>query len=380
MSKWAKLHAKISESYDFAEACNEDPRAGLLFVLGIAHADVYGVLVGDPRLLAGRVFGLVRVTEEEVVAAVAILVKVGLVLQYSDDRGHVYLWFPKYTEYQSVEWVRVGPPEHPLPEAWGPPEALFEAVKKTNSKGQLLASESLRRWVAGLSEDHSAITRRPLGDHSTLDTDTELDTEPDTDKVDSALLADAEACPECGKVHKAKPTDKMGAEERTLNRAFEAMTGRRLSCVRVALVEKQRSTGKEDNPLRGINGLIDLVGATNDALIEELIGSPNRPQLPDGKQPWSWFSKHFRDSINRPWEWRKQSGGTGPERFGSFAGWPARLVSEDLLFKPTAAELRAMIESPDWSKFPSLDRYMAAPVVDRIREARQEWESKRGSV
>ena len=98
-----------------------------------------------------------------------------------------------------------------------------------------------------------------------------------------------------------------------------------------------------------------------------------QPRLPEKANAERSIPTKTRTAQRQPWDWgwRKQSGANGPS-VERLRGWPARLVGEDLLFKPTAEELRAMVESPDFGKF-QLDRYMAALTVDRIREAREEW-------
>ena len=51
MSKWAKLHSKISESYDFADACNADRNAGHL----PRHRPPHRVDLRDPVAHGGLV-------------------------------------------------------------------------------------------------------------------------------------------------------------------------------------------------------------------------------------------------------------------------------------------------------------------------------------
>jgi phage replication O-like protein O len=156
------------------------------------------------------------------------------------------------------------------------------------------------------TQPENRLTGQPTKTSKTKDRRQRLGcTEEDKEDVHPTLLAhDAKACASCGKPHGSKDPSKMGSEERTLNRAFEAMTGKRMSCARFALDLALKKSGKKGNPLRGIAGLIELIGATDDALIDELLAAPTCPRLPEGKQPWAWFSKAFRAAISRPWEWK----------------------------------------------------------------------------
>ena len=73
-------------------------------------------------------------------------------------------------------------------------------------------------------------------------------------------------------------------------------------------------------------------------------------------------------------ELRNKRGGPAPYQ-QSLIGWPTRF-EKGTVNQPTPEEREAMIRSPDFDRFPPLDLYMAAPVVDKIREARQEWEGR----
>jgi predicted transcriptional regulator len=337
MSKWAKLHAKISESYDFADACNEDPKAGLLFVLGIAHADVYGVLVGDPRLLVGRVFGLVKVTEAEAAKAVKTLEKAGLITRYEDDRGRPYLWFPRYSEHQSIEWVRIGPPEHPLPPQWELPRALVEACERKNSKGEFVASDSLRRWVAAYKPDQSPTSRRPVADQSSLDTDT--DTEQDTAPDDGAA------------------TRNESDEQAAIRQAFEALTGQDLP-----------------KSLPGYSAAMKLVTEYGLPTVREWTDFLRGQEagVPEGANAWAHFKTAFRRAMNRDFEWRGKGGNGQDLPRPGLRGWPDGLTEPDFLRRLSADEVDALARSPDWSRFSSLRTWLSARQVQAVEERHEE--------
>ncbi len=342
-----------------------------------ALADDEGRFDWQPDRVLDEAFGRDDPVEEKIVSdAMDALAEEGMLVRYGPARefGFVAGWF----QHQVIDARNRHESALPRPPALvGSWSEADEARKRyAVERGIDLARALYRDAVRWLNDKHMSSTSEALVEHAPEGKGREVEGNQKGSK-DSALLADAEACRDCGKQHKAKAPEKMGSDERTLNRAFEAMTGQRVSCVRVAIIEKQKADGKTGEPLRGIAGVTELIGATNDALIDELLGHPNCPRLPDGKKPWPWFSKHFKDSINRPWEWRKQSGGNGPEERASFADWPKHFEVEALREEFTDEEVQQAARSPDYYRFPRHN--INGTEQMRLEKARRDYEREQAS-
>jgi len=169
VARWAKLHDKVSESYDFAEAHRRDPNAALLFLLALPHADVYGILPGHPRLLH-KVCALLDLTDDQLDAAFRVLHEIGLVICYLDSKQRPLVCIVNYGTHQDVRWDRVAPPTHELPPGWTPPNDLKEACKK-------YPECEVAAWLRQACGSGPGV----VPEDSRLDTDTEEDTEAETD-------------------------------------------------------------------------------------------------------------------------------------------------------------------------------------------------------
>jgi hypothetical protein len=181
VSRWAKLHAKVSDSYDFADAHARDPNAALLFLLALPQADVFGVLPGHPGLLRGKLCGLLTLTDADVEIAFGVLCECGLVRAYADSKGRPMYIIPGYEQHQDVRWDRVGRPEHDLPADWEPSEDFTRAV-----------DAAPKCVLAAWMRDRSKTTPGVVPECSGLDVDVDVDTEEDTD-TERRSAAPAEA-------------------------------------------------------------------------------------------------------------------------------------------------------------------------------------------
>jgi len=181
--RWAKLSERIGQDGRLAEVAEANPLAALFFTWGLAAADVYGILPGDPREYRARVAGAMQTPLPEVADAIAAQVEAGLITAYQDG-DTALLYIHHYHDYQDVRWSRVGPPEYRLPDSWTIPGALLEWLGDPRSKqahktaayyglrdGQLVNSGS-GPGLSGSSRDQSEPDTEP---------DTDTDTEPDTD-------------------------------------------------------------------------------------------------------------------------------------------------------------------------------------------------------
>ena len=183
MARWAKLHDKVSESYDFAEAHRRDPNAALLFLLALPHADVYGVLPGHPRLLQGKLCGLLDLTDDQIAAAFVVLDDLGMVVCYHDSKGRPLVCVANYGAHQDVRWDRVAPPTHELPPCWTPPADLLTTAK-------VKPDCEIAAWLRQARGSGPG----PLRDHSRLDTEEETEEEEETE-TDKGLAPIASARP-----------------------------------------------------------------------------------------------------------------------------------------------------------------------------------------
>ena len=287
MARWAKLHDKVSESYDFAEAHRRDPNAALLFLLALPHADVYGILPGHPRLLH-KVCALLDLTDEQISDAFAVLHDLGLVVCYEDSHERPLVCVVNYGTHQDVRWDRIAPPAHELPPGWTPPADLLATVK---AKPECEVAAWLQRACG--------TTPGPLPDHSRLDTDTEEETEEETEETKGSAPAVADAAPK-PQTKQRKPKD------READTPVQAV-------VRLAW-EAHGYTSTPDGS--GYAGLVKLVQAKGIPLAEEWATHVRgeEPELPEGADPWPWFTDRFRAALNRPWEWQVD-GQAGGKRF-----------------------------------------------------------------
>ncbi len=141
--RWAKLHEGISVSRDLAEAYRRSRDAPLLFLMMLPQADVYGILMGDPAVLRGRVCPLLPISPARIDAALDALQDVGLIVRYVDSDGRQLIWIRKWTDYQDIRWSRVGPPDYEPPEEWKAPEELVQFAVKNPDKP---LGKWFRRW------------------------------------------------------------------------------------------------------------------------------------------------------------------------------------------------------------------------------------------
>ena len=131
------------------------------------------------------------------------------------------------------------------------------------------------------------------------------------------------------------------------------------------------------------SGALRLMDGKTNLVRNELIPWINRndPSPGDGDTDAGFFIAFLTEMFKcTPGVgWRKQSG-DGPSA-EHLRGWPARLTEPDMTFRPTTEQIEAMARSPDWEKFPHLDRYMVAPAAEKIKAARRKFEeSQRGPV
>ena len=157
MPKWAKLHERISASQQIADAYAANRDAPLLFMLMLPHADVYGILPGDARILRGRVCPLLPLTPKRIQAALESLHSVGLIVLYRDSEGKQLVWIRKWLDFQDVRWSRVGPPEYELPDDWEPPEELVQFAAKNPDKP---LSRWFKRWSSRQLQDTPGVSEQ----------------------------------------------------------------------------------------------------------------------------------------------------------------------------------------------------------------------------
>lgn len=129
MRDWAKLHVDISKSRSFASLVNEEPRAGLLFLMMLPRADVLGIVDAHPVIFRGEVCPLLAISEEEIERFLALIQDRKMILLYQDDRESRWAWVRSWGKYQDVRWTHVGVPTRPLPEGWKAPEALQKHLR-----------------------------------------------------------------------------------------------------------------------------------------------------------------------------------------------------------------------------------------------------------
>ena len=198
MSRWVKLHAKISESYDFAEVHAEDKNAALLFLLALPQADVFGVLPGHSAILKGKLCSMLDITEEQVSNAFNVLVSHKLLIEYTDSNHRRLYIIPKYSAYQDTRWGRISTPEYELPEGWEPPAELLASIEKYPESDiakwwQSRQKKNDKTQCAGLLPDYSRTTPGLLPDKSRPETETETETESDNDSLSPSEHPDVAA-------------------------------------------------------------------------------------------------------------------------------------------------------------------------------------------
>lgn len=206
MHSWAKLSSKLAESEQYADAANTDPVAGMLFLMALPQADLYGILPGDLRLFAGRVCPLLALTPKRIGKALDVLHEHGLIVRYEAD-GKQWLWLPGWHRHQDVRWSRIGPPDYPLPPEWTPPEELERACAQ-DADGERPLTRWFRRFCGDDAGQSGGVPETP-GDSGSVPPRRRLDVDADADadKTSTTLAgsADAEPAPTDGLFADAPP-------------------------------------------------------------------------------------------------------------------------------------------------------------------------------
>lgn len=142
-SEWAKLHAKVSESEDFANLYAQSPEAAALFLLSLPQAAPWGVLPGSPPLFAARVCPLLMLSREQAETSLRLIVESGLFTAYQGLDSKPLVYVTGWNKHQTRQWERCGLPEFDLPPQWNPPEGLGVAVCKAETEHRALSFVAL---------------------------------------------------------------------------------------------------------------------------------------------------------------------------------------------------------------------------------------------
>jgi hypothetical protein len=155
---WVKWYDAVSDSCDWADAANANPKAAILFVMMLPNADPYGIISGQLSYLRGSICQYLAWSERAIGQALAVLEQIGMVVCYQDGRGHPLIYIPKYHEHQSIPWERVGPPRHDLPPGWLVPDSLPAAMLKNPSRIMLEWWNEYSQTTLGVVTDPSEST------------------------------------------------------------------------------------------------------------------------------------------------------------------------------------------------------------------------------
>jgi hypothetical protein len=145
--QWAKLHAKLAESVDFADLYEASHEAALLFLMSLPQAVPWGVLPGDPRLFGRRVCGMLGLGSDKIKTCLRLIVDSGMYRAYTDEEGRQLLYVTHWNENQQRQWGRCGLPEFKLPPDWTPPEGISNELATAKAKGRGLTAEALAECV-----------------------------------------------------------------------------------------------------------------------------------------------------------------------------------------------------------------------------------------
>jgi hypothetical protein len=131
--QYARIYASSGESPDVGEVLETNPLAVSLWFMGLARANVYGILPADPRRYRAKVCPAAAIHPDTVAEAIAEQERRGWVRRYETSDGHAMLHVVNYHKYQPIRWNRVGPPDCELPEWWQPPAALIQWLRSEQS-------------------------------------------------------------------------------------------------------------------------------------------------------------------------------------------------------------------------------------------------------
>lgn len=323
MRDWAKLHVDISKSRSFAALANQEPRAAVLFLMMLPRADVLGIVDAHPVIFRGEVCPLLAVTEEEIERFLGLIQEHEMILLYQDDRGSRWAWVRSWGKYQDVRWTHVGVPNRPLPEGWTAPDGLQKHLREKPDNPVSVAVEDLCSNYISTTVPTTEFLGAPCerAQDGDVDVEGDSDTEVTTPAPNNGADCDVE------KPERQPRTE----EEATIKRAFELMTGHDLTATYRKLRDEKKTSGKTGPALRGMGGLVELVGSTNDELIDEFLGDLQPDEkLPPNKKPWGWFSKYFRKALSQEFNWRKKRAtNQPPQTVDQHAGYPRMGDSPD---------------------------------------------------
>lgn len=295
MRDWAKLHVDISKSRSFASLVNEDPRAGVLFLMMLPRADVLGIVDAHPVIFRGEVCPLLEISEEEIERFLDLIQDHEMILLYEDGRGSRWAWVRSWGKYQDVRWTHVGVPNRPLPEGWTAPEGLQKHLREKPDNAVSMAVEELCSNYVTTTVPTTELVGAPC--ERAQDVDVDVDVEGDSEK-------------EGAQNDNALPVDQTNEQpdQKLIRECYEAYT---------------KSPMLKGESRRGYAGLRTLIGEVGHELAEDWrdhVRDLNGSQVKRGAKAWPNFSKTFRADMNQPWNWKDDI--DPPHQEDLHAGYP----------------------------------------------------------
>lgn len=327
MAEWVKLHAKIAESEDFAALQAADPNAALLFLMSLPIAAPWGILPRSAAVFRGRVAPMFDLSLSQVETCLRLVLDQGMYREYTDRDGKAHLYVTTWTQNQTRQWGRVGPPPCDLPPAWEPPADIARAIAVSSKAKRWLTVETLEAHLQDaesktrlrlvLDQSETSLPKRGRGRGESPETPYVNDsTLPAADVVPDDPFEDARPQP----VEQEQPT----AQAATAEKPEQSATPGRAETPEQAAIHRlwdafelpgKPSPEKGEKP--GYSSVLLLVQTHGIPLLDQLsahVQADPTARLPDGAKPWPWFCKTARAYLGAPWKWDGTGNGNGDAR------------------------------------------------------------------
>lgn len=203
----------IARSEDFAGLFRKEPRAAALFLMLLPHADCFGILPGNLKVLKGLACPLLGLSDARFSELLGALDK--QLLRYADAAGQPLIWVRKYHLHQSVNWERVTRPDNELPPEWSIPDGLIAAANKPKLGVKRGTSERLREWFMAFCKERGMPETTTVNDSQRL---SPLEVDVDTDVEQTQNCSTATAGEDCASAEgcsasSSTATDKDGHDQ-----------------------------------------------------------------------------------------------------------------------------------------------------------------------
>lgn len=293
MRDWAKLHVDISKSRSFANLSNEEPRAGLLFLMMLPRADILGIVDAHPVIFRGEVCPLLNISEREIERFLELIQRHGMILMYEDDRGSRWAWIKSWSKYQDVRWTHVGVPTRPLPEGWIEPDGLQKLLQEKPENPVSMAVSALRSNYCTPPVPTHEVLQAPCERAQDGDVDVEGEVDVEGAQNDSALPVD---------------TTNEQPDQTLIRECYEAYT------------KGPMLKGEERRGYAGLRTLLEEIGHELAEDWRDHLKGVNGSQVKRGAKEWPNFSKALRTAMNQPWNWKDDI--DPPHQEDPHAGFP----------------------------------------------------------